>query len=290
MSAPPVGPGVGRPGPSVISWVPAVPGLPVGDGARLLGGAEGRSQPPAVVSVDLWTLPEAEVPGFAERLGGIGVLAPEERHRMARFRSLGARRRYLGGRLLARHALSQVAGGDPADWRFLPGPHGKPRADPAGPHFNVSHTAGMVACVVSAHHRCGVDVERTRMLPEALTALSRHLAPAERDALAEVPPERRSAEAAAYWVLKEAYLKGLGVGLLRALDSFAFTPPHRAQAVVCDPPERARHDWQFDLLYPGPDHVVAAAVESTRPIRPRLTRLSADHPDLPTPTRGHRRL
>ena len=43
---------------------------------------------------------------------------------------------------------------------------------------------------------------------------------AERAALSALPPGRRVARFYEYWVLKEAYLKGLGAGLSRPTESF----------------------------------------------------------------------
>lgn len=280
MSAPAEPGGAGA---AIVRWLPAVPGVPLAESPQPLPGQTlPRAMPPAApetaerAPVRLWTLPESAVRAFAARLGGAEALTPHERSRMMRLRPPRARLRYLGARLLCRYALSEVAGGDLADWRFVTGPHGKPEvaAVGGGPRFNLSGTSGMLACVVCPDRACGVDVERIPAPPDTLRALPPFFAPAERRALDALRPGPRGVQVMRYWVLKEAYLKGLGTGLHRALNGFAFSPPHRPPIWVSDPPGRIRPDWHFSLVSPGPHHLVAVAVEEPQPEAPRLTRLT----------------
>lgn len=217
----------------------------------------------------LWLLPEHAVDRFGERIGGVGLLTAEETGLLARKRSAGARRRYLGARLLCRHALSHRTGRPPHSWRFRRGEHGRPEPDPPGDgvRFNLSHTGGLIACVVTHGSPCGVDVERTPAREDAMAHLPRFFAPAERAALAAAAPGRRAALVAAYWVLKEAYLKAIGTGLRRELSGFAFTTPWGGPLRVVDSQATAAADarWHFDLIHPSPGHVLAVAVENGRP-------------------------
>lgn len=213
-------------------------------------------------AVDLWLLPEDAVDYFSDRLGGPELLTPEERARMHRMRVPAARRRFLGARLLSRHALSARTGLPPGRWRFAAGPDGRPEPEPApgGVRFNLSHTDGLVACVVTRQRDCGVDVERTPARTAAAARLPHYFAPAEQAAVEAAPPGRRAERVAAYWVLKEAYVKALGTGLRRAPESFAFSPPHRPPIEVTDPQAPPDARWRFVLLRPTPGHVLAVAV------------------------------
>ncbi|NJQ14285.1 4'-phosphopantetheinyl transferase superfamily protein [Streptomyces bohaiensis] len=266
----------------VLRWLPAVPGVPLSPDED---GPPGRpwqvDDPPedrelAADGIRLWLLPEAAVPAFAERLGGVGVLSAAERARMARLRTSGARRRYFGARLLSRFALSEAAPVPPADWSFTTGRYGRPEPvrPPGGLRFNLSHTRGMLACVVSRGRACGVDIERAAAPSETLQALQARFAPAERAALAALRPGPRATQVMAYWVLKEAYLKALGTGLLRAPDSFVLSAPHEPPVRVYDPPGTLRPQWHLSLLHPGPEHVLAVATDGAAPGPLRLTRIS----------------
>ena len=58
--------------------------------------------------------------------------------------------------------LSSVTALQPAEWRFVTGPAGKPEVDPAlgaQLRFSLSHTSGLVAASVSLDDHVGVDVE-----------------------------------------------------------------------------------------------------------------------------------
>lgn len=216
----------------------------------------------------LWLLPEPVVDAFAARHGGAALLGPEERQRWARLRSEDARRRFLGGRVLARYALSAVAGRPLAAWRVRTAPDGRPEPEPPsdGLHFNLSHTDGMVTCLVASGRSCGVDVEAAEAGPDAVRHLPRYFAPAERAALDGVPTGERPARVAAYWVLKEAYLKAVGTGLRRELAGFSFSPPEDGPVRLDDPqrPFAENADWHFELLHPAPGFVLAAAVQHGR--------------------------
>ncbi|MBY8869550.1 4'-phosphopantetheinyl transferase family protein [Streptomyces sennicomposti] len=218
---------------------------------------------------DLWLLPERAVDTFAGALGGTRLLTEEERARLRRLRGQGARRRFLGARTLARYALSARSGRPVHAWRFRPGPWGRPEPEPPceGLRFNLSHTEGLIACLVTRGRACGVDVERAPASPDALTHLVPRLAEPERAELAALPPAARADRFSELWVLKEAYLKALGTGVTRELSGFSFTTPPTGPIAVRDPrrPSGAADAWWFRLLRPAPGYVLAVAAEHGRP-------------------------
>ncbi|MCK8679984.1 4'-phosphopantetheinyl transferase family protein [Streptomyces lichenis] len=231
--------------------------------------------PKADDSTSLWLLPEYAVDGFAAALGGARLLTAAERAALARRPAPGARRRFLGARLLCRHALSATASRPLAHWRFTTGPYGRPElaGDGDGLRFNLSHTPGLIACVVTRGRGCGVDTGPDPAPAGLAPRLAARLAPAERAELAAADPGARDALAAELWVLKEAYLKALGTGLTRDLGSFAFGPRGGGPIRVHDP-HRPASRWWFDLLRPAPGHLVAVAAEDGRPGALRRTDLA----------------
>jgi 4'-phosphopantetheinyl transferase len=237
---------------------------------RLAGGA------------DVWLLDEDEI----ERLGALWppdrLLAPDELARYARSRHEGARRRFLGGRLLCRLALSAYVELEPREWRFVLGELGKPELDPnpLGLTFNVSHTEGLVACVVARRLPCGVDVEPAVGRPEARALESRVLAPTELRRLYEEPEPARAARFIEHWVLKEAYTKALGAGHTYPFRRISFELLPYTIAVDdpgLDPSGGAL--WQFALLRPRPSHLLAVALRrgpGQGPLRLRTFDLAAE--------------
>lgn len=225
----------------------------------------------------LWLLPERAVDGFTTALGGTRLLTDEERAGLERRLTEGARRRYLGARLLCRYALSARTGRPLDRWRFTRGAHGRPEPEPAadGVRFNLSHCDGLIACVVTLGRGCGVDVGPTPAPAELTAHLARRLGPAERAGLERAAPGARSALTGELWVLKEAYLKALGTGLTRSPGSFSFVRRPGGRITVVDPLEPgADARWWFDLVHPGPRHVLAIATEHGRPGMLRRTDLS----------------
>lgn len=216
----------------------------------------------------LWLLPEGAVDGFAAALGGTRLLTPAERDALDRRLTRGARRRYLGARLLCRYALSAGTGRPVDRWRFTRGVHGRPEPEPAdqGVRFNLSHDDGLIACVVTQGGGCGVDVAPTTASGELLAHLGRCLGPDERAQLVGAAPGARAALASELWVLKEAYLKALGTGLIRGMGSFTVVRGAGSRVAVRDPQQPgADARWWFDLIRPGPRHVLAVATEHGRP-------------------------
>ena len=80
--------------------------------------------------------------------------------------------------------------------------------------------------------------------------------------LQSVSVEAQASRFAELWVLKEAYIKGLGVGLgVHPLDSFAFSFDDRAGLRCEEGGETIVPPWQFALAAPSAEYRLAVAVE-----------------------------
>lgn len=123
--------------------------------------------------------------------------------------------------------------------------------------FNLSHSHGLVAVAMARGTDLGVDVEERRHpAPFAITRDS--FAPAERSCLEAAVPGDRHGMFYDIWTLKEAYIKGTGVGMLMALDSFAVCPD--PPSMVIPSPDRARQRWVLSTWDVGPTHSLSLAV------------------------------
>lgn len=95
---------------------------------------------------------------------------------------------------------------------------GKPYFDESNVYFNISHSGNYVVAAVS-NHRIGVDVQRIQQdkhrIAEKnfLTSECEYINEIEDDAVIQ----QRFCE---IWTIKEAYLKNIGIGLRKPLNSF----------------------------------------------------------------------
>ena len=212
------------------------------------------------------------LPGWSACLDG------EERRRADRLARAEDRAGFAFAHALLRHALTHaaglfyVAGADgpggpgplePGAWVFAVPPGGKPRlADrcpqgrafgcPGGMDFSLSHARGAALAGVLDGGRIGVDLEDAGRRADMEAMAERFFAPEERAAIRRADrPEELRLRFFKCWTLKEAYLKALGTGITRPLDSFAVggldgTPPRllRDDAPGVPPPRR----WRFGVF------------------------------------------
>jgi 4'-phosphopantetheinyl transferase len=192
------------------------------------------------------------------------LLSDEERARHDRYRHERDRHLHLTARLMTRTILSRcVPDVPPRDWKFCPGPHGKPAItgpeSPAGRwHFNVTHTEGVVVLAVSEGAAVGVDVERVDRHTNFEGLARRFFAAEEAAAIEAADESRRAALFYRIWTLKEAYVKAIGKGLAHPLDAFWFDPPDRFEPsprLIVKTGENAAHfepAWQARVSQAGP--------------------------------------
>jgi 4'-phosphopantetheinyl transferase len=150
-------------------------------------------------------------------------------------------------------------------WRFINGPHGRPEiAEPERhrkPRFNLSHTRGLSACVVTSRIACGIDVEVRQNLQSK--DLAEHvLTPYELAQIAAVPLPERSDRFLRFWTLKEAYAKARGLGFALSFTKVTFRLEDGAVSLLADASADDRLDaWQFVQWSPDPDNILAVAVQ-----------------------------
>ncbi|TPK20107.1 4'-phosphopantetheinyl transferase superfamily protein [Mesorhizobium sp. B2-5-9] len=213
--------------------------------------------------IDLWY---ARLEDFTEeeQAACLRLSSPLERQRYEAFKSRDAGLQYLAGRGLVRTTLSRYRNIAPQDWRFLANRNERPFLDPelgvANLHFNLSHTRGLVACVVGAIEEIGVDVER-RDRDAGLDELAPVvLAPVEKERFAKLPRDLQPEFFFAHWTLKEAYVKARGMGLSLPVQEIcldiASSPPTMSFAgAIDDDPAR----WRLWTLRPTVEHIVGVA-------------------------------
>ncbi|HFQ13936.1 MAG TPA: 4'-phosphopantetheinyl transferase superfamily protein, partial [Gammaproteobacteria bacterium] len=147
------------------------------------------------------------------------VLDRGERRRMRRFLRPEDAHHFRVAHALLRHALSRECNRPPQDWCFCRGPRGRPglaETDCTGDQglcFNLTHTPGLVACVVTRGGECGIDAEALRPRVNPLGIARRMFAPDEAKELESLEGEALLRAFYRGWTLREAYVKARGTGL-----------------------------------------------------------------------------
>lgn len=202
------------------------------------GASRPTCRPPAdetLPPVSIVRVSDAD-PALAARL--LPLLSDAERARATGIRADGARVGFVVARAVLRHELSRVLGVAPVEVALQATSTGRPvLAGGDGPELSVTHTEGLLLVAWHPSLAVGVDVERgDRAVDPAL--VDRIATPAERSALAGLPPSSRSEGLLRLWVRKEAVAKAdgrglaLGFGDLEVLGHgpLLVSPPARASA------------------------------------------------------------
>ena len=229
------------------------------------------SPPPEALEAGRVAVGYARVDGLSQRQiqQDLAVLSPEERGGYARRRGC-AGVEYLGAHALLRRTLSRYCSTDPSAWSFAPDGMGKPKIVGARPderfRFNLSHTRGLVACVVSRDESVGIDVESSEISRGYEKMVERVLSPGERRDVGSLPASERLARFLEYWTLKEAHLKAKGTGIRSRLDALEFRllGESGAQGRFETEEQPAGRSWHYLRLRPTQVHYIAVAVEGTR--------------------------
>lgn len=259
----------GRPA-SIVDGIPSRSGSVV----RVIGSVS--AHPSSIISpgeAHVWSADPAVMGDWMANY--LPVLSVEEKSRMSSFRFERDRVAYGAAHVLARAALTWCAPDvSPASWDLTQRRHERPEvvAPQIRPRlrFNISHTHGLVACLVTSEIDCGVDVEVQRRVEDMDALATRVLSPAERSDLMALPDDLRPARFFRYWTLKEAYVKGRGLGLSLPVDEVSFDISTKGIEVAVGPSVGDDGaDWQFDQWTPTEYHIVAVALRSgpTRGVR-----------------------
>lgn len=170
-------------------------------------------------------------------------------------------------RALVRLALSRGTGVLPSDWRFVRNQYGRPEI--ATPKewrhlsFSITHTHGMVACLLSGSAEVGIDAEQIRVIEDADEIARRYFSAAESRVISSTRRAERSEAFLRIWTLKESYVKARGIGLSLPLDEFSLEPDRSSglvKATFSAGLEPTPSRWSFQLHAYAATHIIATAV------------------------------
>lgn len=134
------------------------------------------------------------------------------------FRHKGVALRRILGEALAVEALEQHRELPLGSYRIARGEKGKPFiVDRGNVFFNISHSGDYVVCAVS-DEEIGVDIEKRSKA--RMEVAGRFFHKQEVRELEMTPDSERNGLFYDYWSIKESFLKYIGTGLTRPLNSF----------------------------------------------------------------------
>jgi 4'-phosphopantetheinyl transferase len=196
----------------------------------------------------------------------VTTLSTSERDKYYRFHFERNRLEYLVAHTLVRSTLSRYALIEPRDWSFECNVHGRPEIVTSdgtpGLRFNLSHTRGLVACIVTNTVDCGIDVEYERPLDDLTQLACAAFSIDEQDALRSLPKELQLERFYSYWTLKEAYIKARGLGLSLPLQefSFGFDEMETPSLKIVEPLGGHPDEWQVLISQATRMHKLAVAL------------------------------
>jgi len=199
------------------------------------------------------------------------VLSKQEVAQYQRFHFDKDRHDYLVSHALLRYALSKYAELPASRWQFTRDENGKPElASPSavsGLCFNLTHTDGLSACIITSNRRCGIDAENIHR-KNRLNAVARRMFAEEEQVQLDV--KNMQPQFYYFWTLREAFVKALGTGLAGSSKEFYFDVDMKDLRVVMhhrgiSSAENRR--WHFRLHQLTPEHVLALGFESHDDVR-----------------------
>lgn len=216
--------------------------------------------------VHVWRIDQAVGEDEGRRTELYGVLDDRERARADRFKSPIHRGRFILRHAAARGILARYLGSKAEAIRYTVDPNGKPRVaggrgEPVV-HFNLSDSHDLALLAVAGDHAVGVDIEYLRPGRASRALAERFFAAGEVEALAKVPDACFADAFFACWTRKEAFVKGVGVGITSTLKRFEVsTNPGADETLVRAPADLSEGlKWWLQNIDPGAGYTAAVAL------------------------------
>lgn len=213
--------------------------------------------------VHVW---RARLPMIGEPANLSAVLTGEERERAARFRFAKDRRLFVTARVTLRNILGWYLQCSPSLVRLTCKRFGKPalldwaekRLD-----FNVSHAGQMALYAITRDRQVGIDLEVLRSDFPVIETARQFFSAREVQTLEALSGEARTTAFFNCWTRKESYVKAVGEGLSRPLQSFTVScAPGVTPSLLSDDYDRdASSQWSVFDVTPHAGYVAALAVK-----------------------------
>jgi len=165
---------------------------------------------------------------LADREFGGGLSDPEKQKAQSFVRQYD-RDRYVFTHGMLRQILARYVGCEPGEIVFETNYYGKPFLALPGQtidiQFNLSHSHDVILIAVARGAAVGVDVEQIRNIQDAGGIIESSFSSIERQYLGSLSHSELTEAFFICWTLKEAFAKGLGLGLSYSFDKFSVISP-----------------------------------------------------------------
>lgn len=211
-------------------------------------------------------------PNPAKENEALSLLDGWERDRQRRLSYPGPRRRFALCRAALRLVLCQEFGYRNDELQFGVSYYEKPFAIMRGErcpiNFNVSHSGNHGLIAFASEGRVGVDVEEFDPGRKLELLVESAFTPAERTELNSAEGADRHRLFFRFWTIKEALIKGVGMGLYLDMSSFQvpFEMRRGAHSAAFSFPQAPSVNWQLESL--DSDVLAATVAHEISPITP----------------------
>jgi 4'-phosphopantetheinyl transferase len=216
--------------------------------------------PLATDQVHVWRIPLADGTEIAERWAQ--ALSSDELEQAGRFRFERDRQHYADAHAVMRAVLANYLRINPKEVQYTKNEYSKPYlADLTALMFNLSHSNDLALLAITLEREVGVDVEFIRPDLAGMGVAQRYFAPAEVQALAELPTDQQASAFFNCWTRKEAIIKARGAGLSLPLDEFEVSIYPTSEEVTfktLTDPSPAKH-WCIRAFEPASGYTGALA-------------------------------
>lgn len=213
--------------------------------------------------VHLWRTSLSQSP---ERINEFArTLSRDEKARAQRFRFEKDRSHFKVGRGMLRLLLGFYMGIEPAQVVFSYGEQGKPMLSGNNEKFdicfNMSHSCEMAVYAFTLGVHVGVDLESIRQVKDMEKVAQQFFARDEYEEILSFPEEERLEAFFCCWTRKEAYIKAIGEGLHRPLDTFrvSVAPGAPARLLRVNDDKGGISRWSLKSFSPGTGYAAAVA-------------------------------
>lgn len=186
------------------------------------------------------------------------IISKDRQERAYKYKFDTDKIRCIIGECIVRYALLKRYDLDNDKIIFRYSAYGKPYLPYAsGIYFNISHAGKWVVCAVS-NRLVGIDIEQIKC--DHLEIAKSFFTTYEYGRICSIRTEfEKYCEFYKLWTLKESYIKAIGVGLSKALNTFEFHEEHGVEYLYIE--QQRVEQYKFQSIRLSPDYQLSLCTE-----------------------------